>query len=66
VWQGLDPELWRQLATIKRMVAHTHQTPTSEWPLVFVAEHDALLVVREWPDGDITAYTATDSNERER
>jgi hypothetical protein len=60
MWQGLDPELRRQLATIKRMVTRTHQTPTNEWPLVFVAEHDALLVVREWPNGDITAYATSD------
>jgi hypothetical protein len=58
--QGLDPELRRQLATIKGMVSRTHQTPTEEWPLVFVAEHDALLVVREWPDGDLTAYATSD------
>ncbi|HEX2443563.1 MAG TPA: hypothetical protein VHJ77_06420 [Vicinamibacterales bacterium] len=41
------------------MVTRTHETPTNEWPLVFVAEHDALLVVREWPDGDLTAYTTS-------
>jgi hypothetical protein len=60
MWQGLDPELLRELATLKRLVTLTRQTPTSEWPLVYVAEHDALLVVREWPNGDITAYAATD------
>jgi hypothetical protein len=61
MWQGLDPELQRQLATLKRLVRLTRQTPTSEWPLVFVAEHDALLVVREWPTGEITAYAARTS-----
>jgi hypothetical protein len=25
--------------------------------LIVVEEHDALLVIREWPDGAITAYT---------
>jgi hypothetical protein len=26
--------------------------------LIVIDEHDALLVIREWPDGAITAYTA--------
>jgi hypothetical protein len=60
MWQGLDPELRRQLATIKAMVTRRHETPTNEWPLVFVAEHDALLVVREWPNGELTAYATGD------
>jgi hypothetical protein len=60
MWQGLDPELRRQLATVKAMVTRSHATPTNEWPLVFVAEYDALLVVREWPDGEITAYATSD------
>jgi hypothetical protein len=48
----------RELACIREMVALRFQTPTREWPLVLVElEHDtALLVVREWPDGAITAY----------
>ena len=56
MWAGFDPELCRQLEFLRRMVALSHQTPTHEWPLSFVAEHDALLVVREWPDGSMTAY----------
>lgn len=56
MWSGLDPEMWRQLDTIRQMVARSRQTPTREWPLVFVDDHNALLVVREWPDGTITAY----------
>jgi hypothetical protein len=39
------------------MVALRFQTPSKEWPLVYVEEHHALLVVREWPDGSVTAYT---------
>jgi hypothetical protein len=58
VWPGFDPQIVRQLATIRSMVALQHQTPTKEWPLVHVQELDALLVVREWPDGSITAYAA--------
>ena len=54
---GWDPELQRQLAFLKQSVQRRHQTPTREWPLVHVAEHDSLLVVREWPDGALTAYT---------
>jgi len=58
MWPGFDPQMVRALATIREMVALQHQTPTREWPLVFVPEHDALLVVREWPDGSVTAYAA--------
>jgi hypothetical protein len=60
MWLGFDPEIRRQLATIKQLTSLRHQTPTKEWPLIFVEEHDALLVVREWPDGSITAYTTSE------
>jgi hypothetical protein len=56
MWPGFDPQLVRALATMREIVALQHQTPSREWPLVFVLEHEALLVVREWPDGSITAY----------
>jgi hypothetical protein len=56
MWPGFDPQLVRALATMREIVALQHQTPSREWPLVFVQEHEALLVVREWPDGSITAY----------
>ena len=56
MWQGFDPDIKRDLAAVKALVNLSHQTPTREWPLVFVGEHDALLVVREWPSGEITAY----------
>ena len=56
MWSSFDPELFRQLDCIRQMVARSHQTPTREWPLILVDDHDALLVVREWPDGAITAY----------
>jgi hypothetical protein len=58
MWPGLDPDIGRRLATFREMVALRHQTPTKEWPLVYVEEHDSLLVVREWPDGSVTAYHA--------
>ena len=57
MWSGFDPELRRQLATIRQLVGLRHQTPTREWPLVYIAKYNAWLVVREWPDGTITAYT---------
>jgi hypothetical protein len=64
MWSGFDPELRRELANVREMVSLTHRTPTREWPLVFVPEHDALLVVREWPNGSITAYlTAAHSDQ---
>ena len=42
------------------MVARRHQTPTREWPLIFMDQYDELLVVREWPDGSITAYSTSE------
>jgi hypothetical protein len=60
MWSGFDPELRRQLNTVRQMVKLTHQTPTQEWPLMFVDQHDQLLVVREWPDGTITAYLTSE------
>jgi hypothetical protein len=58
MWSSLDPELRRQLANIRQMVALQRQTPTREWPMISVEDDRALLVVREWPDGSITAYLA--------
>jgi hypothetical protein len=59
MWSGFDPEIWRQLERIREMVALRHQTPTREWPLI-VAEHDdELLVIREWPNGSLTAYATS-------
>ena len=60
MWQGFDPELLRQLATIKLLTSLRHQTPTDEWPLFYAAEHDTLLVVRKWPNGEITAFMTAD------
>jgi hypothetical protein len=62
MWAGFDPELLRQLATIRQMVALRYRTPTREWPLVVDQDVDqpgVLLVVREWPDGSITAYVTS-------
>jgi hypothetical protein len=56
MWSGFDPEIIRDLAAIKVLTNLRHQTPKREWPLIFVEEHDALLVIREWPNGEITAY----------
>jgi hypothetical protein len=58
MWQGFDPETQRLMTWTRDQLARSRQTPTREWPLVVVDEHDALLVIREWPDGAITAYTA--------
>ena len=56
---SMDPEIWKQFENIREMVRLSHQSPTKEWPLIFVEEFDELLVVREWPGGHITAYTAS-------
>ena len=58
MWPGFDPEIVRGLAAIRDMVSRQHQAPTKEWPLVSVRQYSALLVVREWPDGSVTAYLA--------
>jgi hypothetical protein len=57
MWPGFDPSILRDLASIRGMVSRQRQTPTKEWPLVHIIEYDVLLVVREWPDGSVTAYT---------
>ena len=56
MWYGLDPETRRTLAWIKQATKRRHQTPTGEWPVVFIEEHDAMLVIRQWPDGELTAF----------
>jgi hypothetical protein len=60
MWNGFDPEIQQQLAAVKEVTTRRQQTPTNEWPLIFVEEHDAMLVVREWPDGSITAYLTSE------
>ena len=56
MWYGFDADLQRQLTALKEMTRRRQSTPTHEWPLVYVREQNALLVVREWPDGELTAY----------
>ncbi len=56
---GMDPDVWKQFEHIREMVKLSQQSPVKEWPLVFVEEFGSLLVVREWPGGNITAYTAS-------
>ena len=63
MWPGFDSNLQRELANIRQMVALRHQSPTREWPLVFMEEHRQLLVVREWPDGSVTAYTMSNDSD---
>ena len=59
MWSGMDPDLLKQFAHIKTMVRLSRQSPSKEWPLVVVGEFQSLLVVREWPGGEITAYAAS-------
>jgi hypothetical protein len=66
MWYGFDPELRRQLETIKELTAQRFEIPTKEWPLIFVQEHDALLVVREWPNGEITAYITSEIRDTQK
>jgi hypothetical protein len=56
MWPGFDPQIRRELALVREMVALRHSTPSREWPLVFLPDRGELLVVREWPNGALTAY----------
>jgi hypothetical protein len=58
MWSGFDPEFVRQLGVIRQMVTLRYQSPTGEWPVIFLHDRDELLVVRQWPDGTLTAYLA--------
>jgi hypothetical protein len=59
MWPGMDPELRKQYESVRTMVRLSRQSPSKEWPLVFVSEFESLLVIREWPGGEVTAYTAS-------
>ena len=59
MWPGFDPEIRRELNYVRELVALRHSTPTREWPLIYLDDRCELLVVREWPNGSITAYVET-------
>jgi hypothetical protein len=61
MWTGFDPKVWRDLETFRQMVALRNQTPKKEWPLTYLEQYQSLLVVREWPDGSVTAYFMVDA-----
>ena len=56
MWPVFDRQMCRELESIREMVKLRHQTPTREWPLILEDRDDDLLVVREWPNGSLTAY----------
>jgi hypothetical protein len=62
MWPGYDPNAWRDLTTIRKLVALRFQTPTREWPLLYIEEDDVVLVIREWPDGSLTSYALSRSD----
>jgi hypothetical protein len=64
MWSGMDPQLQRELAAVRQMVALRRQSPTREWPLRLAGRRDVLFVIREWPDGSITAYVTTAHSSR--
>ena len=64
MWPGFDPEIRRDLDYVRELVALQHSTPTREWPLVFLGDRGELLVVREWPNGSITAYLDSPRTDR--
>ena len=51
MWSGLNPNSWPEFVSLRARFLLQRQTPTREWPLCYLAEYEALLVVREWPDG---------------
>jgi hypothetical protein len=55
MWYGFDADIKRQLAVLKDMTRRRHSTPVNEWPVVF-KEDKVVLIVREWPNGELTAY----------
>jgi len=63
MWSSFDPELRQQWTVIRELVGLQHQTPTREWPLAYIEEHDALLVIREWPNGSMTSYAVSDASQ---
>jgi hypothetical protein len=56
MWSGFDRGLRRDWENVQRMLALRRMTPTREWPLLVENPVGELLVVREWPDGSLTAY----------
>jgi hypothetical protein len=66
MWHGMDPNVWNDLERIRELVKLRYENPTRQWPLVFVEEFDALLVVREWPGGQMTAYATSEYSEASR
>ena len=56
MWNGFDDTTRRDLAAIREMVARQRQTPSREWPVIYIEDRQLLLVVREWPNGSLTAY----------
>ena len=57
MWEFFDPEIQRQLTLLKHVTMLRRQAPVREWPLF--ADGNTLFVVREWPNGEVTAYLAT-------
>lgn len=57
MWEFFDPEVRQKLSLLKHLTVLRRQTPLKEWPLL--ADGNTLFVVREWPNGDVTAYLVT-------
>jgi hypothetical protein len=60
MWPGFDPQLRKEFEAIRQMTKLRFQTPVKEWPLTWANRDDGLLVIRQWPDGSITAYLSPD------
>ena len=62
MWDGLNPNLLPEFVHLRAMIALQRQTPTAEFPLIYIDEQNVLFVVRTWPDGSITCYTMSPDN----
>ena len=55
MWNFFDADVQRQLAAIKELTTRRVTGPAREWPVVFIEKDKAVLVIREWANGELTA-----------
>ena len=60
MWLNMNPNCWPELRQIREAVARQHQVPTQECAVTYIKKYKAALVVREWPDGSLTANLTKD------
>lgn len=58
MWLNMNPNCWPEVSHVKEMLALTRLAPIREWAWM-IDDHEAALVLREWPNGAITSYVVT-------